>query len=322
MASFAQGCCCGGDGGLTCPGSCSFASSYTVSQITGGYSYQASTSQYSGCGQTCSFVDHHLQISWVQLNAPTTMTRVTDAATGRCCYQGSGTLAVTGSLELTQLHTGGPPPCQDPTTETDTYYFAHDVPFTLTVTCTGPLPGCSRTPTTANAWRHTLHICDFPIVCNMEVLGGDCDTCPTNAPFSLRCCGGTVSYISDLGALPAVDQDSGCLGYWQAGTLCDGTAPYPAMASNAGTFGPFAIFLDEECSEQDPQDPCTMGIQTQCWLPHIGACNLLSSPWLCDLNAQLQSYCGSTDWSDGPGPGCIFDVIQSGCNGAMPWRYA
>lgn len=320
MASYAQACCCEGGSDIDCPGSCNHAASYQVTQITGSYRFQSYVSDYSGCGQDCLFVEHDLQLNWVQL-APITVTKVSNPASTKCCYQGSGTMIVTGSLLVNQIHTGGPSPCQDPYVQTDTFNFEHDVPFTITVTCTGPVPGCTRTPTTSRAWNHTLHICDFPIACSFEKVDGDCDTCPTSTALSLRCGGGTVSYITDLGALPAVDQDSGCLGYWQPGLLCNGNAPYPAMAANAGAYGPFAIFLDGECSEQDPQDPCTLSVQTQCFLPHDADCDLLVSPWLCPLRADLRSYCGGTDWSGGPAPDCRFDVLQSGCT-TMPWRYA
>lgn len=322
MASLApSSCCCeGGPPGENCPLACTFDATYGVQGVAGSYSWSQQATQTSGCGQACLFVSHDIQVNWAQVGT-WNVTRVNPGGGLPCCYQGAGTVAVYGTLTVVTTYTGGPPPCDDPFTVTTTYDFEADVPATITVSCTGPVPSCSYALPGSRGWHHTLHICDFPITCSHDVYEGDCDTCPTASPFALHCGGLTVSYLSDMVALDAIGiGQSGCLGWWNW-RQCGGAPPYPSMLVNVAAFGPAAVFLREECGEQDPYEPCSLGNQTSCYLSHNIECDLLTTPWLCTLSDEIRNRCGSVDWSGGPAPGCVVDIIQGGCAGGLPWTY-
>lgn len=302
-------CCCSE---APCSGTCAFASSYSVTGISGSFSHVRYTVQRD-CGNACQFRDWSLSLSWVQVGALVVTKQTAPGGGTPCCYHGEGTVTVTGTLTITDTYEDGI--CPD-STQTYTYAFERDVPCAVEVTCGGGA-GCSYTPQ-SEGWRHTLHICDFLVTCSHGWDQGDCDTCPQPmGPYALRCIGGTVAYTSELVALDAIDR-TGCLGWYAAG--CCNACPFPAMATNR-QFGPFAIALSEECSEQDEYESCSLGVVTNAFLSTRIDADPLTSPWLAQADVDSKSNCGSVDFSGGPSPTCVTDIIQGGCS-TMPWDYA
>lgn len=312
MSTIHQACCC--DNPNPCSDSCNFGSSYAVTGIAGSYRWQQNVATNSSCGQVCLFKEHDLQLSWAQLG---TMTVTRSNVSGVCCYKGTGTVTVSGTLTIVQTYTGGPPGCPAQT-RTDTYTFTRDVCCMVTVTCGGAF-SCGWTPATAVGWTHSLHIGDFLITCSHSDYTGDCDTCVSAADVALRCIGGVVSHLSDLKALNTITKaQTGCLGYYTYG-ICNGD-PYTAMHANVANYGPFGIVTDEECSEQDPYQSCTLPVKASALFSHRVDCSNLSTPWLCVVDSETKSFCGSTDQSVGPNAGCLTDYIQQGC-GQIGWLY-
>jgi len=269
----------------------------------------------SGCGQTCLFQGHALTVNWQQIGS---MTVTRQSVGGICCYKGTATIRVYGSLQIDQTYTGGPPGC-DAQSQTNTYTFDRDVCATITVSC-GGVYSCGWTPATPPGWTHTIHIGDFLVTCSHDQFAGDCDTCLSVNQIALRCVGGTVSYLSDLKALNTITKaQTGCLGYYARGDC--GTETYAAMHANTAVHGPFGIVSDEECSEQDEYQSCTLGVRpTGNVCLNRFDCDNLSTPYLCIVDTLTKSFCGGTDESVGPNANCLTDILQTGC-GQITWLY-
>jgi hypothetical protein len=305
-------CCCTE---TPCSGTCAFASSYSVSDIEGSYSFSRQQNP-QGCGNLCFTRSFSLNLTWSQVGALVVSKVFSPGGVAPCCYHGEGTLAVSGTLTITEIYEDGI--CADQT-QTYTYTFERDVPCAVTVSCGGQ-HACGFSTADPPGWTHTLHICDFLVTCSHEGFEGDCDTCyEPYGPFALRCVGGTVSYLSAIVAPDAIAA-SGCLG-WYAPQQC-GDAPFPEMLNNTGIVGPFGIVADDECSPQDEYESCTLGNVTAGFLYTRVESDPLTSPWLAEPASATKGACGSTDWSGGPSASCTIDIIQGGCGGAMPWEYA
>lgn len=304
-------CCCNE---APCSGTCAYASSYSVTGIAGSYSFSRQQLP-QGCGNLCFTRSFQLDIDWVQVGSLVVSKVFSAGGVAPCCYHGEGTLAVSGTLTITEIYKDGI--CADQT-ETYTYAFERDVPCAVTVSC-GNQHACGFSTADPPGWTHTLHICDFLVTCSHEGIEGDCDTCPeAQTPVALRCVGGTVSYLTDIVAPDAIAA-SGCLG-WYTRQQC-GDAPFPEMLANSTITGPFGIAADDECSAQDEYESCTLGNIAAGFLYTRVDSDPLTSPWLADPAATTKAPCGSTDFSGGPSETCIIDIIQGGCGGAMPWDY-
>jgi hypothetical protein len=300
-------CCCDPS---PCARTCDFGSSYLVSGIAGSYSFSRQQAP-QGCGQVCFTRSFTITVNWQQLG-PIVVTRQTSSGGFQpCSYGGQGTVVVTGTLTITEIYAGGI--CPDQVQEYS-YSFANDVPCAVTLTC-GLGPACSfATAGNAPGWNHTLHICDFPITCSHEGIGGDCDSCPEPfGPFSLWCVGGTVSYLSDIISPDAIVA-RGCLGFYKPGTTV-----FPTMAANSAIAGPFGVMLSDECGGQDLPLPCTLGVGTAAFLS-TRVDTATFTPWFDEPSETTKSPCASTDWSGGPSSSCTISIIQGGCG--IPWQYS
>lgn len=308
-------CCCNE---TPCSGTCAYASSYSVTGIAGSYSFSRQNPP-GDCGFVCFTRSFQLDIDWVQVGALVVTKQYSPGNVAPCCYEGAGTLLVTGTLTIVEQYWGGPSECGT-VTQTYTYTFERDVPCAVTVSC-GNQHACGFSTADPPGWTHTLHICDFLVTCSHEGIAGDCELCPeAQPPVALRCVGGTVSYLSDLVAPDAIGP-TGCLGWYTRGQ-CGQDPPFPEMLANTAITGPFGIVASEECSPQDEYESCTLGYINAGFLFTRVDSDPLNTPWLADPAETTKAPCGSTDWSGGPSETCTADILQMTCGGSMPWGYS
>jgi hypothetical protein len=172
---------------------------------------------------------------------------------------------------------------------------------------------------------HTIEIGDFIVDCNVDMLtGGDCDSCPTQGVFALRCLGGRFQYASDVGCLNNL-QNLAFMGYYgNTQQLCGTGGPvsqpgacYANLEASIANVGPFAVIAEGECSEgqddEDCIDPAAVG----------DALRTFSSSWPETLRTELQGPCRNVDWSGRitTTGTCLdeYDVLQGGGGGY--WTY-
>lgn len=349
MSNFQYQCCCSEEACDECPSSsCPCNTSYAVNGIDFSYQfiYGSPDIPCTYCNTGCYRKEYSITLQFQQ-TAAATVTRRTCPENGKCGWYGTLDLECTYTVEL--LEQGK---CFSTTglnrTKSQTFTGTVTVDACIHVTCRGCATheGCAGfLVSNERAYHHTLEICDFPIKCtDVELLGGyalpsgpcecgaDCDWDAANyapcdcGPFSLRCIGGTLSFLSKYKCLSTlVAADYRCRGWYnplRCELPCTGTvSTNPTVSTldqNVASCGVFAVVVDSECSEQDAGDDgyCDQKTRTSAFLPTNGA------PFDAGIQEALQSYCGSVDdvmlvTSCAP---YEYTVFQIGC--PNPWTYA
>lgn len=313
--SLQRACCCGEPEPCTV---CECNTSYAVGGINLAYQFQ----RYKvGAPQACDcrFNEFNLNLTF----APAGPVTVTKVSGGGCCYRGRFNVNVGGFLDLSQHYDSGSycPPKID---AQNAYQIVNTTTCAcITVVCNSKVDVCNGS-TMATSLVHTIEIGDFVIECNANVIyAGDCDSCPQQGSFALRCLGGRFQYSTDVGCLSGLSGVKFMGFYGNSQQFCGTGGPvenpgacYLNLESNIAQFGPFAVRTEEECSEQDKQQ-CIDPVASGAFLPTFNA------SWAESLRVSLQSPCGSTDWSGRLFPLSIcpdeYDVLQSGAPGF--WNY-
>jgi hypothetical protein len=297
---------------------CSCATSYRVNGINLSYSF---TINKVGAGPacTCRFREYDIQVNIV----PSSRVIATKVSGGSCCYRARFDVSVSGYVNLRQYYDSGSY-CPPTITWSNTYPFTRTTCACLTVACNSKVDVCGG-PSRATALVHTIEIGDFIVDCNADILtAGDCDSCPEQGVFALRCLGGRFQYASDVGCLNNL-QNLAFMGYYgNTQQLCGTGGPvsqpgacYANLEASIANVGPFAVIAEGECSEgqddEDCIDPAAVG----------DALRTFSSSWPETLRTELQGPCRNVDWSGRlfPTSTCQdeYDVLQGGGGGY--WTY-
>lgn len=187
-------CCCGPTG--VCGDLQNLPSSYLLTGLSGSYSYERYGNDLCPVSQIRCYVytgydcEYTFSISY-SLSAPVTMTRNGN------CYEGLGTLDLTGSVSF--IESGqrlDVPDCA----ESNTFPFSAQAPFCLTVRCSNDTTtACFKTFSGAHFVQY-LAICDFPVVHNISLLAGDCETsdCILGDETGFRSIGAIIAWASSL----------------------------------------------------------------------------------------------------------------------------
>lgn len=312
--SLQRACCCGEPEPCTV---CECNTSYAVGGINLAYQFQRyKTNPTQACD--CRFNEFNLNLVF----APAGPVTVTKVSGGGCCYRGRFDMNVTGFLELWQHYESSY--CPPKIDTQDAYQILNTTTCAcITVVCNTFASNCNG-PATSPALVHTIEIGDFVIECNANVIyAGDCDSCPQQGSFALRCLGGRFQYSTDVGCLSSLSGVRFMGFHGNAQQYCGTGGPvenpgacYRNLEANIAQHGPFAVRTEEECSEQD-KEQCIDPIAAGAFLPTFNAA------WAESLRVSLQSPCGSTDWSGRllPLTTCLdeYDVLQSGAPGF--WNY-
>jgi len=316
--SLQRACCCGEP---TVCSVCSCATSYRVNGINLSYSF---TINKVGAGPacTCRFREYDIQVNIV----PSSRVIATKVSGGSCCYRARFDVTVSGYVNLRQYYfDSGTMYCPPPITWSQAYPFTRTTCACLTVACNSQVDVCGG-PSRATALVHTIEIGDFIVDCNVDMLtGGDCDSCPTQGVFALRCLGGRFQYASDVGCLNNL-QNLAFMGYYgKTQQLCGTGGPpsnpngcFDGLEGSIANVGPFAVIAESECSEgqddEDCIDPAAVGDATL---------RTFGSFWAETLRTELQGPCRSVDWSGRISTTgvCLdeYDVLQGGGGGY--WSY-
>lgn len=316
--SLQRACCCGEP---TICSVCSCATSYRVNGINLSYSFTFNKAS-AGASCVCRWKEYDISLNIVP-NQRVIATKVTG---GSCCYRARFDVTVTGSVNLRQYYdsTSYCPPALN---YSNTYSFTRTTCACLTVRCETKVDVCGG-PSRATGLLHTIEIGDFIVNCNAEVLtSGDCDSCPTQGVFALKCIGGRFQFVSDASCLNNLTNvaSMGFYGNTQqwcgiGGPVSEPGACFANLESNIFTngLGPFSLVLESECAEGVDDYNCTDSIET------IAECPTFAPLWPETLRTELQGPCRSVDWSGPLAPSgvCvndIWDVLQGG-GGAM-WTY-
>jgi hypothetical protein len=253
-----------------CADSCDCASSYAVNAINLTYSWQREVNLGGGwnCScpdsQGCGHTYENFQAT-TQLLTPFTVSKVTTSP-GVCCYRGTGTIRVYGTLNLGWEYYCGQQNC--PTTfKDDTFTFDRETCVCVHVVCDPNASGCVGLPAGAK-WLVTVEIGDFIVTCSYDVwdVPFDCDPyCPfdTQQPQAIRNGGGAVQFVVPLKCLSSILSGEWSCNGWQNSTVCGDPTP-PAQGGNAcfnnsgsqNVRGPFGMDLEAECSPGQDDDDC------------------------------------------------------------------
>lgn len=284
MSTHHLGCCCLPDvPGGSCEDSC-FASSYSLSGITGTYHYERTipTALDPACacpiGVSRSLLtEYFVDITFSQ-NATETLTR---AGSTVCCYEARGDLTVSANVRIVQYSWC----CQTGEYEVNDQSFQTTeiaVPFCFTMQCeTGDASTCGRTIDGPDRWRISLSICDFPLATSADFIY--IDGVPANCPsvattaHGLQIGGAVFSALAKLKApdILLFNQRAERHDFDAANRCGSGQIPDPVPTSCADTdpdsiqcmpgavyhafnHGNFAVWLVDEYSEQDKPDPCSL----------------------------------------------------------------
>jgi hypothetical protein len=253
VSNLSMQCCCELEP-PDCSGACECATSYSVDSIAFPYRYQrevdfGSNWNCNTCPSQalCSTEYHEMNMS-VALFAPFTITRT---AAPECCYVGTGTVVVTGTLKLGWIYDCGISPRKE--VEVD-YSFERTTCVCVTVTCQPGPPG------TAAVWVVQIEVGDFIVTCTHDQwFTGDCDTpwvYPLPTPVAIRCGGGSVRYEAPLRCLDTLFPSEFTCGGYSGQRPCPVGDPCFDIAGGANPRGPFGSFFEEECSTGQDDDPC------------------------------------------------------------------
>lgn len=314
--SLHRSCCCGepSDCSATC---CN--TSYTVAPFNLPYTFERTVTGTS-CGQGYCYRRSYTIALNVIHGGGTVLTRTVLAGGASCCYRGTTTLQVTGTVTIEEVFEAGnnlcPPPDNLGKTVVHTYNFDRDVCACFTVTCSNKIDACNYTH--APGLQHTLEVGDFVIVCDHEGFTADCDTCPTPyGPWQLRSVGARFAWSSDVGCLTALANKK-CLGWWPPADQACGPVGeyglcYANLQTNVASAGPFGIVQQEEC-DQGRIDNCTDDSFGGVFLPTIFTGE---PPAISNL---LQSPCPNVDTDYNPCPTINIAIRQQGgC--PFSWAY-
>ena len=302
-----------------CSESCECATSYTINALQGQYRYEetldyGSLWSCSACLSqgNCSATWWGIQVAWA-LVGPMVITRCPSPSGVGCCYRGTGTVRVQGSVDYTYKWQCNDLPGCPAFESTQTWTFDTETCVCVTVTCeaspTGSNVGCNGSVPGA-AWRHNVQIGDFIVTCSAELwYDSGCDpVCPVQAsPVALRCQGGSVDYLTPLVCLNTLmPADWLCAGWMVDDPSCcalPGTC-FTTVGRNARR-GPFGVQLEGECSPGQDDFPCLDAGQpsagTALWHTNFFA---PSTPPLCGAWGYSANICNGT---------IRLDAAQSGC---------
>ncbi len=173
-----------------------------------------------------------------------------------CCYHQSFEVRIEG---LFKVYWDFDLPFSVECVEENEYEFNEIVPACITVFCF------------ANKWYYNLTICHFTVTCSHEELLSDCEgydgqnICASDSPVALICAGMSTSWLSDIGALDAVDGPAFRYGEGicpPESEICPtgGYCTYWNIHQLVGGSGAFmGIYRADECSAQDKWEPCDVG---------------------------------------------------------------
>ena len=304
--NMARVCCCDEN---PCPGSCNFASSYFMNNMSGTLQAVWRDLRNANDCPTCDggvptdlINDFELSVSW-NLSAGVTLTRYAIPG-GGCCYGVIGNLEVTWSWRSEQdiwccAGFGGP---NSPyLCELDnTYSGTTVVPFCYTGVCVSG---------NGNKWRHSLTICDSscanvellvsPFLSNNGCGGNACDAMPVYDQ-GLRLQGAYYVWHSTYKALDLLTPaDYTPLGWCSPNYLEKCSIEYagqdplglddncmPTVVQNVIAYGPFAPIMVPDW--QTPDAACTQVAEVPI-RSTSGNCNQVFVS--CDDNWQFQSNC-------------------------------
>lgn len=299
------------------------ASSYAVNDFTLNYLYEriVSGSPTIDCGQGyCYRRSYTIDLSITK--EPGFVVTKTVLSGGECCYRGTGSVTITGTVQFEEFFDGisiCPPPYNVGWNQTHTFRFERTTCACITVRCDSKVDHCDGT--SAPALQHTLEIGDFVVECSAEYVEADCDTCPVPmGPFSLRCIGGRFAFKSSVNCLNVVT-DRECLGWWpKTQQYCgDGEAYGPCfynLEEAVVTHGPFAIITETECAEGIDDYPCLDGGAAP-----FGLVLETRGDEIPAILTQLQSPCANVDTDYTP---CIGINVAIRQQGGCPfhWTYS
>jgi len=339
--------CCCLPGAQPCPQTdCPCASSYVVNGINFQYRYAISRPGKLACEcgfYTCYDLQYEISLQFTQPFGQTITRRICNS--GTCGYYGDLVLQCNATVQIGETASCIGSPFDH--TKGQIHQNVVDVVACLHVTCgQGGVngQGCSS-PVGANArvWRHTLEICEFPIACDgvdfmafkiadgTIVPGADCDygsggdpsglSIDTYGTFSLRCIGGTLSWVSEFVCLDTLLQGQmRCLGWYKPG-LCMPSCRGPYGPANNINYGAFAVFSSNMICDPDDDSGQNDGICD--WnLTGPSYLALKTIAGISSIDALLQSSCGDVNLtvSSTSCPG--YDVVyeQTGCP-SNHWLY-
>jgi hypothetical protein len=275
------GCCCLPDvPGGNCDDSCIYASSYSLSDITGTWHYEhrvdlkdLDCACFGGATRT-TMMEYSVDVSFSQV-LTATLTRCGSGS--NCRYEARGELTITTSIQLGE----GSYCCQDDSsTLADNSWTrtATGVPFCLTMHCVGATApaGCARTITGPAYWVIALQICDYPVVESHDFLVEDTPPgCSTIATFPNGIgVGGAVFYkiakLKNPANITGLDMADDA--YGQVSIRCvdppigidiqEDLNCIPCVQARS-PYGNFALHKIDEWSEQDPPDHCSIGCTSE-----------------------------------------------------------
>ena len=296
-----------------CADSCDCASSYAVNAINltyrwqrevnlgSGWSCSACPANESGCGHT--YEDFQ---ATTQLLTPFTITKQTfgTGSTQVCCYRGTGTIRIYGSLNIGWEYYCGEQNC--PTTSRDeTFTFDRETCVCVQVVCAPGNPGCAGLPS-GPKWLVAVEIGDFIVTCSYDQwqIPFDCDPyCPYDLqdPKAIRNGGASVLFSVPLKCLTNIlSGDWSCLG-WHNTVVCGDPTP-PSQGGNA---------CFENSGAANPNGPFGMDLEGEC-LPGVDDEDCIDAP----ISAGSTSFLNHNLPSTVPQPFCgTFNETVYFCNG-------
>jgi hypothetical protein len=277
MSTNRFGCCClpdvpGGD----CDDSCIYATSYSLSDITGTWHYEhrvplkdLDCACFGGVTRT-TMMGYSVDVSFSQV-LTATLTRCGSGSS--CKYEARGELTISTSIQIEE----GSYCCQDTSYDLQDMSYTRvteGVPFCLTMHCVGAEApaGCARTITGPAYWVIALQICDFPAVMSHEFLVEDTPPgCSVSLSQANGIAVGGATFIkiaklknpANLFTTEMADDAYGassvrCVSPPIGTDIAEDLNCIPCV-HNRVNWGNFALHKIEEWTEQDPPDPCFLG---------------------------------------------------------------
>jgi hypothetical protein len=273
VSNHSMMCCCEGTP-QDCADSCDCASSYLVNAISLTYRWQkevdiGSAWNCNSCPSeaSCGHIYEDFAAT-TQLLTPFTITKQT-LGTGSnqvCCYRGTGTIRVYGTLNIGWEYYCGEEEC--PVTSRDeTFIFDRETCVCVHVVCAPNASGCVALPS-GPKWAVTVEIGDFIVTCSYDQwqVPFDCDPyCPFDLqqPRAIRSGGASVQFVVPLKCLTSILSGEWSCNGWQNRLVCgDPTSPSQggdACFDNSGAAngkGAFGMRLESECSPGLDDEDC------------------------------------------------------------------